>query len=292
MTTPAAQIDRVVRLFEAATRVNLACPHRHGNTIVLDADAGNEVMVTTDLHGNRLHFEKLLRIANLGEQRGRHLIMQEVCHGGPTFPGTSACMSHQLVEDVAERKLTFPDRFHFLLSNHELAEVIGFPIAKQGRMLNLAFRFGLQTFYGDGAEQVHQAMCTFLRSCPVAIRIAKHTLVTHSLPEDIAQHGFDATLLDRPLEATDWKPQSDLFRLMWGRDFSAANARMFCDAVHADMLIHGHEHCPTGYSTPNPYQLIIDSCGEHGCYVILDLQATPTPAQVVQRIFFLADAKT
>lgn len=290
MPASQAQIDHAVSLFEAAAKANTACEHRQGNLVNVPSESGNDVMVTTDLHGNRLHFEKLLRIADLQEHDGRHLVMQEVCHGGPTYPNSSACMSHLLLEDVAQLKITYPDRFHFLLSNHELAEITEFPISKHGRVLNLAFRFGIQTFYGEGAQQVHQAMCTFLSSCPLGIRIADHTLVTHSLPEDIAQFGFDTTVFERPLDAADWKPRSDLFRLLWGRDFSETNARMFCDLMHVKNLIHGHEHCDAGFMTPNSHQIIIDSCGDLGCYVILESDSCLAQSEIIQRIAFLKDA--
>ena len=292
MTASPAQIDRAVSLFEEAAAANDACVFRQGNTIALDHDAGHDVLISTDLHGNRLHYERLLQIADLDGQPERHIVMQEVCHGGPSYPNSSACMSHLLLEDVAANKIAFPDRFHFLLSNHELAEITDFPISKQGRVLNLAFRFGVQTFYGEGAEQVRQAMSRFIRSCPIGIRIAKRILVTHSLPEAIAEYGFDATIFDRPLEEEDWQPNRDLFRLVWGRDFSEENARQFCEIMHADLLIHGHEHCPSGYSTPNPHQIIIDSCGDVGCYVILELQAASSQTQIIPRITRITEPTT
>ena len=73
-------------------------------------------------------------------------------------------MSHLLLEDVASLKNAFPDRFHFILSNHELAELTDFPIMKSGKMLNLTFREGLQQLYGDRAEQVRHAYLEFLLS--------------------------------------------------------------------------------------------------------------------------------
>jgi hypothetical protein len=66
----------------------------------------------------------------------------------PEYPGGDGCMSHLLLEDCARLKTEFPERFHFLLSNHELAELGDFLISKSRRMLNMAFRFGINEMYG------------------------------------------------------------------------------------------------------------------------------------------------
>jgi hypothetical protein len=123
----------VIDLCNQAAAANRSCAARQGNVIVLTAGNADDLMIVADLHGNRLNFEKLLAIADLDGHPRRHLIMQEVCHGGPEYPGSDGgCMSHLLLEDCARLKTEFPDRFHFLLSNHELAELGDFPISKRG----------------------------------------------------------------------------------------------------------------------------------------------------------------
>src|SRR6185369_6088628 len=80
-----------------------------------------------------------------GARRGK-----EVCHGVPEYPGeTGGCMSHLLLEDCIRLKSEYPERFHFLLSNHELAELGDFPICKSRRMLNVVFRCGINELYGS-----------------------------------------------------------------------------------------------------------------------------------------------
>jgi hypothetical protein len=76
----------------------------------------------------------------------------------------------------------------------------------------------------------------------------------------------------------------DLFRLVWGRDFSQDNARRFADIVQADILIHGHEPCHDGYKVPNELQIIIDSCNQNGSYVVLPVDQSLTQAEIVKRI--------
>src|SRR6187401_354580 len=139
----------VVAQCRAAAAANCACGARRGNVVCLTPENSADVMIVADLHGNRLNFRKLLAIADMDNHPRRHLIMQEVCHGGPEYPGeTGGCMSHLLLEDCIRLKTEFPERFHFLLSNHELAELGDFPICKGRRMLNLLFRCGINELYG------------------------------------------------------------------------------------------------------------------------------------------------
>src|SRR5687768_12437452 len=168
MPASAETIERVISCYRQAAERNRATPARQGNVIVLDAAAADEVMVTADLHGNRLNFQKLLQLADLANFPRRHLVMQEVCHGGPTYPG-GGCMSHLMLEDVARLKTEFPATFHFLMSNHELAELTDFPITKSRRVLNLMFRGGMQEMYGESADAVREACIEFLASLPLAI---------------------------------------------------------------------------------------------------------------------------
>ena len=51
-------------------------------------------MVTGDLHGHRRNFNLIRRIAASDNIPERHLVLQEVCHGGPTYPQNGGCMSH------------------------------------------------------------------------------------------------------------------------------------------------------------------------------------------------------
>src|SRR3954470_18875346 len=157
----------------AAAEANRACASRKGNVVCLTTDNAGDVMIVADLHGNRLNFAKLLAIADLANQPRRHLMMQEVCHGGPSYPGEpGGCMSHLLLEDCIRLKTEYPERFHFLLSNHELAELGDFPICKGRRMLNVLFRCGINEMYGAAGEKVRSAYLEFLGSCPLAVRLA------------------------------------------------------------------------------------------------------------------------
>lgn len=275
-------IDRVIATYRQAMELNYATPARQGNLVVLDHDAADEAMITADLHGNRINFNKLLRLADLENNPRRHLIMQEVCHGGPTYP-SGGCMSHIMLEDVARLKTEFPLQFHFLLSNHELAELTDFPITKRGRVLNLLFRCGLQEMYGCAAERVRDAMLGFLRSLPLAVRCGQ-TFICHSLPERVDEWGFDMAVFDRRFCDEDLAIDGAAFRLVWGRDFRPANAEAFARLVQTELLIHGHEPCPTGFSTPNPRQVILDCATDRACFLTLRPGEKLTQKDLVGRI--------
>lgn len=278
--------DQVIELCQRAAQANRSTAARRGNVVFLTPDHGDEVLIAADLHGNRLNFNELLRIADLAGNPRRHLVMQEVCHGGPEYPG-GGCMSHLMLEDCARLKTEFPDQFHFLLSNHELAELGDFPICKSRKMLNLNFRCGVSEMYGRSAECVRNSYMEFLATSPLAIRLANGVLITHSLPEKVDREGFDVTVFERPLTCSDWKTGSPAFRLVWGRDFRPANVQAFADLVHADLLITGHEPCANGFSTPNDRQVILDSCCKHPSYVLLPVDQRLTQADVVHRVAHL-----
>jgi hypothetical protein len=277
-------IQRVVATYQQAAEANRNTLARQGNVVALSAETADEIMVTADLHGHRLNFNRLLEIADLDARPRRHLVVQEVCHGGPVYPSGSGCMSHLLLEDVARLKTEYPERFHFILSNHELAELTDFTIVKSQRVLNLLFRSGLQEMYGGETPRVREAYLEFLRTCPLAVRTAGGVFICHSLPDATDVGGFDMSIFERPIEPADLAPRGAAFRLVWGRDYRVQNAEAFARSLGASVLIHGHEPCPDGCRTPNDKQIILDCCGERARYVILPVAEQLTHPQIVERI--------
>jgi hypothetical protein len=277
-------IQHVVDVVRQAADANRRTPSLRGNVIHLTAEAGDDVVVTADLHGHRLNFNRLREIADLPSHPRRHWVVQEVCHGGPSYPDMGGCMSHLLLEDIAALKVQFPERFHFLLGNHELAELNDHLITKSGQMLNLHFRAGLQALYGDRARDVRDAYSEFLHTCPVALRTDSGVFVCHGSPDSVNKVGFDAGVLSRPLTDEDLGVGGDVFRMVWGRDFSPENAEAFARSVGAQVLIHGHEPCCDGFAVPNHRQVILDCCGVHGCYAILPVAGKLSHDDVANRI--------
>ena len=113
--------------------------------------------------------------------------------------------------------------------------------------------------------------------------------MTHSLPDRIDSQGFDPSVLLRDLCPGDGVDGTDVFRLVWGRDYRRQNAQAFCELVGAKLLITGHEPCFKGFAAPNDLQIILDCCGDKGAYVILPIEAEPSHAKIVTRIEILGE---
>jgi hypothetical protein len=284
MVATAQYIESVIATFHQAAEANRQTPSRDGNVVVLTRDVADDVMITADLHGNRRNFNSIKKIADLDRYSRRHLVLQEVCHGGPTYPSNGGCMSHAMLEDVAKLKAKYPDRVHFLLSNHELAELTDYPIIKAKKMLNLMFRLGLQEMYGASCEKVREAYTEFIRGCPLAVRLPGDVFICHSLPERSDSRSFDRTIFDRPLDAEDLLEHGDVFNLVWGRDYRVENARAFSRAVSAKVLVHGHEPCPEGFQVPNELQIILDCCASPACYLIVPTDRALGHSELVSKI--------
>ncbi|MCC9606075.1 metallophosphoesterase [Blastopirellula sp. JC732] len=270
MSVETSLADQVITRYLKAADINLSNPNRHGNLVTLSTGGGaTDVMVTADLHGNRRNFQRILELAALDANPERHLVLQEVCHGGPTYPQGGGCMSHLMLEDVAQLVCEYPYRVHFLLSNHELAEMVDFPILKGGKMLNLMFRAGLQEMYGNRTADVRDSYLHFLRSLPIGVKAGERLLICHSLPEKCDQKPFDPAVFDRPLAEEDLSCQGDVGRMVWGRDFRQENADAFAEQTGAQYFLTGHEPSTEGFQTPNSRQVILDCCCQNGCYAIV-----------------------
>ncbi len=276
--------EKIIATFGRAARANRRTPGREGNVVVLTPDMADEVMITGDLHGHRRNFNLIRRLAGLDKHRRRHLILQEVCHGGPTYPKNGGCMSHTVLEDVAGLKAKYPERVHFILGNHELAELTDYPIKKNRKMLNLQFRLGLEQMYGPAAERVRRSYCGFLRSCPLAVRLPGGVFVTHTLPEKVDLQGFDKTIFDREFDEAEFQEHGAIFQLVWGRDYRAENARAMADLVGARIFINGHEPCSEGFRVPNPTQIILDCCGQRACYLVLPVDRDLSQEEMVRQV--------
>jgi hypothetical protein len=284
MTADLPTTQRVISIYHQAAHANRGTAMRCGNLIRLSPQIAEDVLITADLHGHRLNFQRLVRIAALEKHPKRHVVLQEVLHGGPTYPTTQGCMSHLLLEDVARWKTEYPEQVHFLLSNHELSELTDYPIAKSGRILNVQLRLGMSQQYGDASSSVRDAAMDFLSSCPLAVHLSNGIFICHGSPNLVDEDGFDTSVFDRPLQADDLRHGGAVFRLVWGRDFRPENAAAFAALVGAKLLIHGHEPCADGYAAPNPHQLILDCCCQNACYLLLSLDKELTHQQLVQQV--------
>jgi len=274
-------IEQVVERMERAAELNWHTPARQDNLIVLDEQNCDELMVTGDLHGHRRNFNRIRRIAALDQHPKRHLVLQEVVHGGPAYDD-GGCMSHMLLEDVAKLKTEYPDRVHFLLSNHELSEATDYLIRKGAKFLNVQFRVGMDRMYGADTERVRAAYNQFILSCPLAVQMPQGLFVSHSIPAEAVR--FDRGVFWRRLTKADISPGGGAFKLVWDRDYSESNAAAFAQLVGATAIIIGHEPCDEGHAEPNKLQVILDCSHDKGCYAVLPCGVAWTAEAVAERI--------
>ncbi|MFN4242338.1 MAG: metallophosphoesterase [Tepidisphaerales bacterium] len=277
----------VIDAFQDATQENLLCRCRKGQTTCLPESG--ELFMTGDLHDHRSNFNKIVHAANLGEHPDRHLILHELIHGDH-YDAAGAEDSWQTLYRAAVLKLDFPDQVHFLLANHDLAQIHGEGISKGGCSVCEAFNKAIKRDFGPDAGRVQVAVTEFLLSFPLAARVADRLFFAHSLPNEDQIDTFDYTVFDRDLAGPDYaKRTGPVYQLIWGRRTGPAGVERFLSRVGAQLLITGHQPQEMGFATNGDRHLIIASDHNHGVFLPLDLSASYTIDQLVERLVKCAE---
>lgn len=241
-------------------------------------------MVVGDLHGNLTTFRKVLEIADLANHPRRHLVLQELIHGKYSYPDDGGDRSHQLVDLFAALKCTHPAQVHQIIGNHELSELTGRIIGKDGEALNLKFRRGVETAYGARYHEVFQAYLDLFAALPIAVRTPNRTFLCHTLPDSRHLDGLDVGLL----QADAWPPESTarggtIYALTWGRDTSPETADRFARLVDADWFITGHQPCQEGVRLANHRVVILDGTPPRPGYCIFPAAEPVTIESLFER---------
>ncbi len=286
MVVASSVADTTIQECHQAAEQLLQVAGRVGSLLELTPDLADDVLVAGDLHGHRLNFQRLCRLADLENHPRRHLVLQEVCHGGPVYPDNQGCMSHLLVEDIVRLTLNFPGRVHFLLGNHEWAELTDYPIRKGMIFLNYQFFSGISTLYGSRAREVHQAYLKFFEASLLAVRLVNGVLISHSAPP-LEAPLVNLAELRRPLCELDLRSGGPVYQLLWGRDYRAEAAERFAKSVDAQLLVHGHEPCPNGFAVPNSRQIILDCSQSQPRAMLLSAKEPVGQAEALQCVVAL-----
>lgn len=276
------QVERVVEAFGVGTEENLADPFRRQQLVELPAEG--ELWITGDLHDHRRNFDRIVEAADLGANRSRHLILHELIHGD-RFDDKGADGSWETLYKAAELKCDFPNQVHFLLANHDLAQIYGEGIMKGGLSVCEAFTAGLKRDFAGGAGVVNASLTEFLLSFPLAIRTANGLFVCHSLPTDQQIPDFDYAVFDRPLAGPDYVRRTGaVYQLVWGRNISPAAAAIFAARVGAKLIVTGHQPQETGFKVNGDQHLIIATDHNQGVVLRADLTTQYTMETLVERI--------
>ncbi len=274
--------EQVMEALGCATDENQISALRDQQVIHLPAEG--EVWMTGDIHDHRRNFDKLIRAADLGNHPERHLVLHELIHGDH-FDANGAEESWITLVRAAELKCDFPSQVHFLLANHDLAQIHGEGIMKAGLSVCEAFNAGVKRDFGSSAATVTAAIAEFLLSLPLAIRTPGGLFFCHSLPTDAQMESFDFTVFNRPLTGPDYARRvGPVYQLIWGRNVTPSGVDRFADAVGAQIIVTGHQPQESGYLVNGPRHLILASDHNQGVFLPLDLSVSYTMQDLEQRI--------
>jgi hypothetical protein len=240
--------------------------------------------MTGDLHDHRRNFEKLVKAADLGNNPQRHLVLHELIHGDH-YDSTGAEESWVTLVKAAELKCDFPEQVHFMLANHDLAQVHGKGIMKAGLSVCEAFTKGVKKAFEGSHHVVTAAITEFLLSLPLAIKAENGVFCCHSLPTDDQIDNFDYSIFERPLAGPDYAARSGpVYQLIWGRNMSPATVDKFAEQVGASVIITGHQPQEMGYATNGDKHLILASDHNQGVFLPIDLSQSYTLDDLVANL--------
>lgn len=278
-----ASMPQVVACLEAGARANLEAKCRSGS---IDHIHGPGTLVATgDLHDNPVHFQRVVEIAGLDgecDAPPAHLTLHELIHGENLHDGMDP--SYRVLVRAAALKAANPENVHVLLANHELSQIAGRGVIKNGVNCVKAFNQAVEYVFGEeGTPEVMDALGAFIRSMPLALRCtptgatAGDILCAHSLPGDSDMEAFDASIIERPLTEADYQPRTGSAHLMtWGRGQSPATLATLAARWNVALFILGHEKADDGWLRMDPNTLILNSDHPRGCVCQMPIEGTPT----------------
>jgi hypothetical protein len=263
--------DHVIETFGAAGDENKLSPLRKAQVVTLPEEG--EVWVTGDMHDHRTNFKKFVEAADLARNLQRHVILHELIHGDH-YDSSGAEDSWQMLYQSAQLKCDFPNQVHFLLANHDLAQIHGEGIMKSGLSVCEAFNAAVKRDFKDRGTLVTVAITEYLLTLPLAIRCPGNGLfICHSTPTDDQIKTFDFTVFDRePLRPEDYRRRTGpVYQLIWGRKVTPVGIEEFANKVGAKLVITGHQPQEMGYAINGDRHLIIASDHNQGVFLPLKL---------------------
>lgn len=278
--------DRLLNSLRRAIDLTASTPGTVGRLLRIPEDAV-DVLILGDLHGHVANFQAALNHADLQNNPGRHLILQEVIHGPYRYDDGSD-KSHQVLDLFAALKCQFPYRVHLLPGNHELAQWTNRPIMKGEEVQNESFRNGVTRAYGPKSNDIYRAYLDLLTACPLAVALPNRVWISHSVPSPKYLTTFQVSKLEcGDIQPEDTQPGGWVFGLLWGRDTSESTVREYLQKCHAEFLVSGHIPCDEGFDTPSKYHLILDSSARPAACVLVPTRRSLTFEKLVANVRLL-----
>ncbi len=296
-----ASAPAVIGALEAGAAANRTARCRRGGT---DHVEGSQPLVLTgDLHDNPLHLARLVKMAGLdGEpgdmQAGPHITFHEIIHSDRLVNGMD--FSYRALTRIAALKAGFPERVHTLLANHELAQIVGAGIVKDGLNVVGAFNDAVEYAFADGAGRVQAAIGNFIRSMPLALRChvpvggdgrRRDTLCLHSLPAPELMDRFDPAVLERELSEADYVPRRGSAHLcVWGRGHGSEHVEALAAALGAGLFVLGHEKAERGVLRIGARAIVLNTDHEQARVLRMMSDEALTAEEAEGRAEVLADS--
>jgi hypothetical protein len=255
-------------MFEQGRQVNRQTALRDGNIITLPAQGS--LVITGDLHGHRRNFDRIVTFAALDKHPDRHVLLQEIIHGGPEDE-RGGCLSYEALLAAIEFKLQFPEQVHLIMGNHDTAFIRDAEVMKDSREMNRALYQAMEWKFGDQWTAVRDSMRDFLRSQPLALRTGNRLWMSHSLPADRLVEEFDAEVLHRELVDADLAKPGGVYILTWGRRMSQPLLDRMARLFDVDLFILGHQPQPEGWGRAGENAIILACDHNHGCILPVKL---------------------
>jgi hypothetical protein len=259
--------------------------YRRGNVIYLPGEG--DLVITGDIHGHRRNFERITSFADLGNNPKRHIILQEIIHGGPE-DSEGGCLSYQLLFDAIRYKLSFPNQVHMILGNHDTSFINNSEVMKDGKEMNRAMRQAIEREYKESSNDIILLTRQFLFSQPLAVRCENRIWISHSLPNDRSVDQFDPTILEKQLKINDVVRPGSAYLLTWGRRHSQDMLDKMAKMLDADIFVLGHQPQENGWKQAGDNLIIIASNHNHGCLLGIDLAKRYTIENLIDLIVPLA----
>jgi len=272
-------------LLNRGVEANNADRFRQGNLVYLPPIGS--LVISGDIHGHRRNFEKITAFANLANNPDRHIVLQEIIHGGPE-DSEGGCLSYELLFDAVRYKLTFPDRIHIIMGNHDAAFISNSRVMKNGKEMNRSMRLALEQKFRRNSTDIELAMKQFLLSQPLAVRCENRIWMSHSLPGSRFVDKFDPEILDRQLRIDDCQKPGSAHLLIWGRNHTQTLLDKMAELLDVDIFVLGHQPQPDGWKRIGKNLIIIASDHNHGCLLPIDLSKAYTIEQLIDSVVPLA----
>jgi hypothetical protein len=287
----------VIETLERGTRANLNNPTRRGTIELVDLGPDDRMVLTGDLHDNPVHLARVVRAALPEGGPPAHLTLHELIHGDTLMRGMD--FSYRVLARAAALKAAHPHHVHTLLANHELSQVVGAGIVKDGVRVVDAFNDAVEFTFQNDAPMVQQAIAAFIRSMPLAVRFVTaglpDLLCSHSLPAPELMDRFDPSIIERLDQPPQYEPddltprRGSVHLMLWGRDHTPEHLAGLAQRWGVGLFVLGHEKADEGVLLRPPNTVILNSDHARGVYLDVPARTPRTPEAFAALARRLAD---